>query len=29
MNAWAQELLKSELQFKIYEGLKLADLNDN
>jgi hypothetical protein len=29
MNAWAQELLNSELRLKSYEGLKLADLNNN
>jgi hypothetical protein len=29
MNAWAQESPISELRFKSYESLKLAELNDN
>jgi hypothetical protein len=29
MNVSVQESLKSELRFKNYEGLKLADLNNN
>jgi hypothetical protein len=29
MNAWTQESIKSELQLKSYEYLKLTDLIDN